>query len=106
MGIPANTTQVITGVYEVLVRDFDGSSWDAAAHRFQGVYDVRVTVNGGPLNLPLGTSPLVLQTVPEPSTLTLALVGLGATNWFLGKKRVKQQHARLLSPSPSETESV
>jgi hypothetical protein len=31
-------------------------------------------VNAAPLNLPMGTSPLVLQTIPEPSTLVLALL--------------------------------
>jgi len=40
-----------------------------------------VTLGGGavtPPNLPLGTTPLVVNLVPEPSTLALGLLGLGA----------------------------
>jgi hypothetical protein len=40
-----------------------------------------VVLGGGtitPPNLALGTSPLVLTTIPEPSTLALGLLGLGA----------------------------
>jgi len=40
-----------------------------------------VTLGGGtitPPNLALGTSSLVLKTVPEPSTLALGVIGLGA----------------------------
>jgi hypothetical protein len=62
---------------EVLVRAFDGPSWQTANYHFQGVYTVEVIPNGGPPILQLGTSPLVLESVPEPAILTLSFAGLG-----------------------------
>lgn len=83
-GYVVGITPVVPGVLPiewatVLLRVFDGPSWEAASYRFEGAYDIQVI--GGlppPPVLPLGTSPLVLQPIPELSTLLLALVSLAA----------------------------
>ena len=61
----------------VLVRVFNSASWETANYRFEGTYTVQL-IEGlpAPIELPMGTSPLVLQPVPEPSLLLLAMVGL------------------------------
>jgi len=48
-----------------------------------------VTLGGGtitPPNLPLGTSPIVIQCIPEPCTTVLALLGTGAALLTLRKR--------------------
>lgn len=69
---------------EVLVRAFDGPTWETASYRYQGVYTVEVFGVAAPI-LQMGTSPLVLETVPEPSILTLIYAGLGTLTLALGR---------------------
>jgi len=61
---------------EVLVRVFNGPTWDTATWRFEGLYAVTVIPSAGPQLLQVGTSPLVLQNVPEPSTAVLSFIGI------------------------------
>lgn len=72
-------------VATILVRVFDGSAWDTAAYRFEREYALQVWDHLPP-NLQLGTSPLILQAIPEPSTILLAQLGLGALVWCMGRK--------------------
>ena len=71
----------------VLIRVFDGASWDAATYRFER--DYRVSLGGLqiPPFLPLGTSPIVLQSIPEPSTFLLALLGLSTVTFCIRRRK-------------------
>lgn len=63
----------------ILVRAFDGPTWEGATMRFQEVYSVNVApVEHLFDTLRLGTAPLVLCAIPEPSPLLLVLFGVGA----------------------------
>ncbi|MHC1765913.1 MAG: PEP-CTERM sorting domain-containing protein [Verrucomicrobiia bacterium] len=79
-GYVVAATPIIPGVpaiadARVLVQVFDGQSWETASHRFDHVYDFNTFELP---NLPMGTSPLVLHSVPEPSAFVLAFMGIGA----------------------------
>ena len=61
----------------VLVRVMDGTSWETASYRFERLYP-SVLLGGDPgiaPNLQMGTEPLVLDPVPEPSLPVLAVLG-------------------------------
>lgn len=64
----------------VLVRVFDGPAWETATYRFERLYpSVWLGGDPGPApNLQMGTEPLVLYEVPEPSLLALAILGVSA----------------------------
>jgi hypothetical protein len=83
----------ISGYGTVLVRVFNGSSWNAASYQFERLYP-KVLLKGDvpPPNLQMGTSPLVLQLVPETSPLLLALFGFGALvcRCWVSNNRVEQ----------------
>ena len=63
----------------ILVRVFDGGSWEQASFRFEGIYSMILAGDVTPPNLPMGSSPLVLQAVPEPSSGLLCLLCLVLT---------------------------
>lgn len=60
----------------ILVQVFGGPSWDTATYRFERDYTVLLGDWDTPGWVPLGTSPLVLHAIPEPSLPVLALTGL------------------------------
>jgi hypothetical protein len=64
---------------DVLLKVFAGSSTAGSALSQFGPYKITVQeAPNPPLNLPLGTSPLVVTAIPEPTTLALGALGLGA----------------------------
>ena len=71
----------------ILVRAFDGPSWDQATYRFQGRYDMVLGHWNATPYLNLGTSPLVLEPVPEPTSMLLVGLGLSAAVWRLMRRR-------------------
>lgn len=63
----------------ILLKVFAGSSTAGSALSQFGPYTVNVKeAPATPLNLPLGTTPLVVTAIPEPTTLALGALGLGA----------------------------
>lgn len=81
-GYVTPTTETVPGIAPgasaAITLKVMGPNLPAAGQSF-GPYNV--TLGGGtvtPPNLPLGASPLVVTLVPEPTTLALGLLGLGA----------------------------
>lgn len=69
----------------ILVRAFDGPSWDQATYRFQGSYDMSLGHWNATPYLNLGTSALVLEPVPEPPSGLLVVLGLAAVTVYFRK---------------------
>lgn len=72
----------------VLIRVFDGPSWETATYRLEQLYP-HVLVGGDPVMAPvllMGNAPLVLLPVPEPKPAVLAALGLVALGCRLRRK--------------------
>jgi MYXO-CTERM domain-containing protein len=64
---------------DVYVNVFSGAAATGKPLTQFGPYKVTVQeAPNPPLNLPMGTSPLIVTAVPEPATLALGVIGLGA----------------------------
>jgi len=64
---------------DIVLNIFKGTSATGTALKSFGPYTITLTeAPAAPPNLQLGTSPLVVPTVPEPATLALGALGLGA----------------------------
>lgn len=77
--IPGNAGTPVT----LVLRAFEGADWDSSAALFRGESD-RFTVTPSvapnpPANLTgLGNTPITVAAIPEPSTIALGVLGLGA----------------------------
>jgi hypothetical protein len=98
--VPGSSLEAI-----VLVRAFQGESWDSSPMRFERVFTTQLKNEPGPPNIPLGTSPLVLCNIPEPPSLALAVIGVGAfVCWpILTHRRRLPLSRRTTSFSPGES---
>jgi len=64
---------------DIFLQIFKGTSATGTALKTFGPYTITLTeAPAAPPNLQLGTSPLIIPTVPEPATLALGALGLGA----------------------------
>lgn len=72
---------------DVWLNIFSGATASGSALSTFGPYTVSLTVPPAtPNGLPLGTSPLIVNVVPEPTTLALGLLGLGSLLFIRRKK--------------------
>lgn len=64
---------------DILLKIFAGATATGTALAQFGPYTITLTeAPAAPPNLQLGTSPLLVPTIPEPATLALGALGLGA----------------------------
>jgi hypothetical protein len=82
----------------VLIRAYDGFTWEGATWRFEGRFTADVwlfTIPAG--NVQFGMEPLVLCNIPEPHPMLLGLVGFGLMLWWArANNRVEQNRRHAL----------